>query len=65
MFKDSRVDTPDFVPVFESLAQEDFNASAIKKPANETDIIEVMEKIITSKGLRVQFRNTMHDIYSE
>ena len=47
---------PDFDPVFESLAHDDFNASAIKKPANEADVMEVMENTTKSKGLRIQFK---------
>ena len=43
-------------PVFESLARADFNASAIEKPANEADVMEVMENTTKSKGLRIQFK---------
>jgi len=27
--------------------------------------MEVVDKVITSKGLRVKFKNTMQDIYSK
>ena len=47
---------PEFVPVFGSLAHDDFDASATKKPANEAGVMEVMENITKSKCLRIQFK---------